>query len=786
MDINLGGPEMPQKTRFSILLKHYRQIAGLSQEALAERAGLSARAISDLERGINRTPRYETLESLVSNLALSAQQRTLLQTAARSELTDLTDTPSEFPQVSFPLPPTRLLGREQERLRALALLRTSNTRLLTLTGPGGVGKTHLALELIHNMAPDFTDGVLYISLAAIRNPDLVPGELAQAFGLREVTSLSAAEQVAAYLGPKHFLLVLDNLEQVIECAPFIAKLLESCPRLNFLVTSRTPLRLRGEQELRLAPLLLADAVALFCERVQVLLPGQDWDLKEVAAICEKLDCLPLAIELIAIHTRLLSLPQLREKLNRRLALLSGGTRDLPPRQQTMEEAIKWSYELLTPEQQRCFRALSVFTGDWTLEAALAVCSANQELEAEPEIILRLAGLVDASLIQVHSAENDIKRFRMLEIVKEFALDRLREAGEEEHYRRQHAAYYARLAEKIILFLGPEQVARSPQFLGLVYDLPDGRAALEWAEESQEAELGLRLSGFTRLWHIRGQLSEAAHWMERMLALDEGARKQGKPVAPLTLRIERLYGVGRTLVRSGQIDKLEKAQAYAQRALQLALEIGDQIGSSNAWSTLGMIAQAMGQLEIAEKAFRESYKQASRLNHPGLIGRVLFHLGDLAQRRGQLSQARSLLEEDLAIVRSAEMPWDVAIVTTMLGRVAARQQLFGPADTYYREALSLFRVFGSPSYTAGCLEGFAANLCTQGHYNKAVRLWAAASEMRNRTQVPLSQTEREDFEQLIAGAKIALSKPVFDQEWQAGSLLNHDEAIEAALAESGLK
>jgi tetratricopeptide (TPR) repeat protein len=275
-------------------------------------------------------------------------------------------------------------------------------------------------------------------------------------------------------------------------------------------------------------------------------------------------------------------------------------------------------------------------------------------------------------------------------------------------------------------------------------------------------------------------------MERMLSLDEGARKQGQPVAPLTQRIEKLYGVGRTMVRMGQIDKLEKAQVYAEQALQLAQEIDDQNGSSNAFATLGMIAQARGELEVAENAFRESYKQASRLNHPGLTGRVLFHLGDLAQRRGQLTQARSLLEEALVIVRSAEMPWDVAIVTTMLGKVATRQQLVGPADTYYREALSLFRVFGSPGYTAGCLEGFAANLCAQGYYKKAVRLWAAASEMRIQTQVPLSQTEREDFEQLIVEAKAPLGEQVFDQEWQAGSLLKHDEAIEAALAETGRK
>jgi predicted ATPase/transcriptional regulator with XRE-family HTH domain len=761
---------MQEQSSCGALLKRYRLAAGLSQEALAARARLSARTISDLERGVHSVPHTDTLDLLASALSLPAQQRSVLLAAARPEVAPFVDVPAHFPSLGFPFPPTRLIGRAQERSDALALLRRSATHQLTLTGPSGVGKTRLVLQLVQDLAPDFADGVVSVPLAPIHDAALVPGVGAQALGIRAQVNFSPARQVQAFLHPKHLLLALDNVEQVLDCASFVADLLASCPRLFVLVTSRMPLRLRAEQDLPLAPLPLEDAVELFCERAQALRPGRTYAMDEVAAICKRVDRLPLAIELAAMHVKVFSLPELQERLTHRLALLRGGARDLPVRQQTMEDAIAWSYELLTEQQRRCFRALGIFVGGWTLEAAEAGVLAEGETAPE-EPVLTLAALVDASLVQAEMSPGEAVRFGMLELIRDYALARLHAAGEEEQCRRRHAAYYARLAETVVAYFGPEQGVRAAPFaLALAQELPNARAALQWAEERREAELGLRLTGFARLWHVRGQMSEAVRWMQRMLALEQRAREQGEPTAPLTLRIERLQGPGRTLVRYGKVER-------GAEALQLAQSISDQNSMSNAFATLGMIAQASGKLDEAETAFTERYTHARLIEQRGLMSRALFQLADVARMRGDVAHATTRLEEALASEQAMRMTWDIANTTTLLGHLARQQQNYAQAKARYREALALYRAFGSPTYIASCLEGFAAAACAEGHYALAARLCAA--DLREQTQTPLPPTEREAFEQVVAMARAALDEPAFAREWNAGTTLTQEEAIDEA-------
>jgi predicted ATPase/transcriptional regulator with XRE-family HTH domain len=772
---------MKEQSSFGALLKHYRLGAGLSQEGLAARASLSARTISDLERGVHDTPHADTLALLTGALTLSAQQHALLLGAARPELAASLEVLPVSPSPGFPFPPTRLIGRSREHSYALDLLRRSETHLLTLTGPSGVGKTRLALQLLQDLAPDFTDGVVYVPLASIRDATLVAGVIAQAFGLREHARSSLAEQVQAFLHDKYLLLALDNVEQVLDSASsLVADLLTSCSRLSLLVTSRTPLRLRAEQELLLAPLLLEDAVMLFHERAQSGRPGRVYAGSEVAAICEQVDCLPLAIELAAMHIKVLSLTELRERLTHRLGLLRGGARDLPTRQQTMEDAIAWSYELLTEHQQRCFRALGVFVGGWTLQAAEAVCLTEDEVAAE-ETILTLAALVDASLIQADMLAHGVTRFTILEMMRDYALQRLHAAGEEEQCQRQHAAYYARLAETIMAHFGSEQGVRDTHFVFvLAQELPNARAALQWAEERHEAELGLRLTGFARLWHVCGQMSESERWHKRMLALDLRAREQGEYAAPLTLRIEKLYGLGRTLVRHGKVE--HGAEAAASEALQLAQSIDDQNGISNAFATLGMIAHASGKLNEAEAAFTESYTHARLREQSGLMSRALVGLAEVARMRGDAARATAFSEEALAHAHAIGITWDISSILTLLGHLARELQNYAEATARYREALGLYRTFSSPLYTAGCLEGFAATVCAEGHYAQATRLCAAAATLREQAQTPLSPAEREAFEKIVTGARTALDEPAFVREWNTGTTFTQDEAIDDALSD----
>lgn len=758
------------QTSFGTLLRRYRTSAGFTQEALAARAQLSARTIADLERGINRLPRHDTFELLMSALGLTTQQRVLFLAMIRPEMTATTlGAPSSF---QLPLPPTQMIGRTQEMTRALTLLRSEEVHLLTLTGPAGIGKTRLGLQIAAELGEHFSDGVVFVALAALRKASLLMSVLAQALGLRESTEGEISEQIAIFLQEKHLLLVLDNFEQILEAASSVAELLSKCPRLSVLVTSRMPLRLRAEQSLPLAPLPLAEAVILFQERALAIRPGGVYAPQEVAAICERLDRLPLAIELAAMHVKTLALPDLYERLTNRLTILRDGARDLPTRQQTMEEAIAWSYDLLTTTQQYCFRALGIFVGGWTLEAAEAVCQAEGEKVSE-EIILTLAALVDASLVQVEIAGEGPARFGMFEMIREYALQRLHAAGEEEPCRRRHATYFARLSENA----WSQVPGQRPQEAVLPQELPNIRTAIQWAEEQHEITLGLQLARFSwGGWVSQNHISEAEGLLERMLAL---SWQNGKQEVPFGLRAVALYAFGQSLLRRG---KTERAEAVAREALERAQRSGDHCGICSAQAILGQIAQRSGNLDEAAAFLTESDEHAKLGEFPELRGVTLRNLAELARMQGDLLRATTLYEEALTVARTTGTPFGVALIMTMLGHLACQQQNYALAKTHYREGLRLLRTFDSPTYTAWCLEGFTATLCAEGHYVQGTRLCAAATALRQQAQTPLPPAEREVFEQTVATAKAALHEQTFEEEWTRGTRFTNSQAIDYALSD----
>lgn len=766
---------MANQTSLSLLLKRYRMAAGLSQEALAQRADLSARAISDLERGLRRAPHTATLELLATALALSSHQRALLLAAARpqyaADVLSFGMAESNYRPQGLPAPPNGLIGRERECGRAIAMLRSGAVRLVTVTGSSGVGKTRLALEIGHNIASMFREGAVFVDLAPLTSASLVPSAIAQALQLHEQGSAPLDQQIRVHLHDKHILLLLDNFEHVIGSALFVADLLAWCPHVSLLVTSRTPLRLRGERTLPLASLSLEDAIVLFRERAHAMRPGTPFAVSEAAAICERVDCLPLAIELAASQMTMLSLTQILGNVDQRMALALEGAKDLPARQRTMEAAIGWSYELLTPGQQRCFRVLGVFVGGMTLDA-VRIVGWEGEAATETEALLTLAALVDASLAQAEIMSNGSTRFHLLELVREYAMERLCAEGEEASCRFRHAAYYAQLAESMLFS------ARDPgdALAHLAIELPNARAALEWANHQRDAALGLRLTGFARLWDIRGVGREAELWLERMLALDAEARAVGALTVPLLLRVERLYGYARVLLNHGNV---EKAEMVAQDSVLLAQQVGNQGALSEAYMTLGLIAQAKGDVEQATNAFSESAAHADPAAPSESRYHALFCLADLARSQGDIDRAHVLFESALEGAEAADNTWDRTIIITLLAHLERQQHDNARARRRYLECLAHFHAFSSPTFFAWCLEGYSALLCAEERYAQATRLCAAAATLRLQARAPLPAAERGPFELTLANARAALGPVEFETEWAAGSALTESAALAEA-------
>jgi tetratricopeptide (TPR) repeat protein len=414
-------------------------------------------------------------------------------------------------------------------------------------------------------------------------------------------------------------------------------------------------------------------------------------------------------------------------------------------------------------------------GGWTLEAAEAVCRAEAEEQKAPEeMILILATLVDASLVQVDIAVDGPARFGMFELIREYALQRLRAAGEEESCRRRHAVYYAHLSESA----SSQVPTQRAQAASLLKDIPNIRAAIQWAEEQQEVALGLQLVRSSwGGWFSQVYITEAEELLERMLALSWQSGKQGVPYGP---RAMALYGFGQSLLRRG---KTQRAETIAREALERAQRSRDHCGISSALAILGQIAQRDGNLDEAATFLMESDEHARLGGFLDLRGITLRNLAELARMQGDLAQAIMLYEEALAVVRALGMTFGVALIMTMLGHLARQQQNYALAKARYREGLSLLRAFDSPTYTAWCLEGYAAALIEEENYLQATSLCAVAATLREQVQTPLPPTERESFEQTITSAKTALGALAFEEDWTRGAGLTQDQAIDYALSDA---
>jgi len=732
-----------------LLLRALRGRAGLTQEELAARAGegLSARTLRRVERGQTRPYRH-TLEALAAALGLGAEDRRALLAAWRA----LPATPRRQAlegAETLPLPPTPLIGREREEATVADLLRRDGARLVTLTGPGGVGKTRLALQAAAGLDDAFPDGVIFVELAALGDPRLVPATIAREVGLQEFGERPLPESLIAFLREKRTLLVLDSFEHVAAAAPLVADLLGACRRLALLATSRARLDLREEREVVIAPLALPDpanlshpmsvaespAVALFTQRARAVAADfalTDANAPAVAEICRRLDGLPLALELAAPWIKLLPPAALLARLERRLPLLTSRAPDLPPRQRTLRNTIAWSYDLLDAAEQRLFRRLAVFAGGCTLEAAEAVCPSGADPDAHPDahpdaadqpgqgelaLLEGVASLVDKSLLRQEEVVSPRTgapepRLLLLDTVREFALDLLATGGEEAALRRRHAAYFLALVEEAEPALrGPEQRAWRERLEGEHDNL---RAALGWARESGDVGLGLRLAGaLWPFWYTRGHLSEGRQWLEELLARAEPRERATLPAARAILWAATFaaeqgdYGRAATLCDEGEV---------------LCGASGDTWGLAWALNVRGVLALRRGDHQGAAALLERSAALFRSLDDRWSVAMTLSNLGVLARSRGDGARATALYDESLALTREIGDMWSVALTLVNLGEIAKDRGDMARAAALCEESLALFRAVGDQRGMAYALTYLGGMARTHGDDARALDLY----------------------------------------------------------------
>ena len=724
--IKLGAVTDPS---FGARLRRLREAAGLTQEELAARAGLSPNAIGALERGVRKRPYAHTVRSLANALELSENEQAALFASIPKQGTAAPAAPAIVTEVAITVPHTPLLGRERELEEIETFLRDPAVRLFTLTGTGGVGKTRLAAQAARDAAELFPDGVVFVALAPLGDPSFVVPTIAQSLGLREAEGQTPGDALHVHLREKRLLLVLDNFEHLLEAAPEVAELIEACPNLVVLATSRAPLRVRGEQEYSVGPLALpastlsptAEEVLgspsgrLFAERARVVSPAfrlGEGNAAAVAAICWRLAGLPLALELAAARMRFLDPAALLTRLDRALSAPSGA-RDLPERQRTMRATLDWSHDLLTEAEKVFFRRLSVFAGGFPLEAAEEVGAAG--IIVAEDVLELLGRLVEQSLV---AAEPDEKgngiRYGMLEPVRQYASEKLEESGESEDTQRRHAAYFLGLAEEAEpKLIGPEEEAWIDR---LQREHDNLRTALRWAKEQGDVEAGLRLVGALNwFWWMRGYLGEGRGWTEDFL---EAAARGGLRAAD-GARAKALLGAGRLAFGQGD---LGSSIALYEQSLTTYRRLGDEAGTAALLVELGQLVRARGDDDRAEALSEEGLRLNTTLQDRRSAAISLSTLGHVARRRGDLDRATNLFGEALALFKELGHGRGVAYSLCNLGVVALERGEAGRALELHEESLGLYEALKDKAGRAFALINLGDAARSLGEERRAVSLY----------------------------------------------------------------
>lgn len=767
-----------------------------------------------VERCLAKDPekRYFSTRDLVRDLA-----------AIRDRLTDLQPQRSERRASNLPGQSGALIGREKELAAVRQLLLRRDVRLVTVTGPGGIGKSHLATEVAREVSDQFPSGVYFVPLAALSDPHLIPSILAKTLGLRESggqTPLeSLQEHMRSCLGAP-MLLLIDNFEHLVSGAPLLSDLLSLAPDLKLLVTSRAALRVHDENEFPLPPLALPDrkalpspetlsqyaAISLFVQRATAVKPEftlTEENASAVVEICTRLDGLPLAIQLAAARIKLLPPSAMRSRLASRLQLLTGGARDLPARQQTLRHAIDWSYDLLSEPEQKLFRRLSTFVGGFTLEAAECACGTREDLGLD--LLDGMASMVDKSLVRQIEQKDAEPRFAMLETIREYGLEKLRASGEEARTRRAHAAYYLVLAEEGAAENQDHELKALMDPFELEHD--NFRAALEWLVETRNAEWGLRLGiALFRFWEGREHLAEGREWLEKLLKLETAgtlreARMRTLFCAGVLAADQRDYSASDKLLteslEAARHLEEKKSIAVSLNALavtnldrgNLATSAGLFAESIVLWKELEdrlALARGLSNLASVVKSQRD-FMRARALNEECLtifrelddrtgVAWALNHQGDVLREQGEPAGARLLYEQSVATFRELNDRWGIAGSLADLGNLLREQKDHATSEAFYRESLILFQALGHKRGIARVLESFASAAAEQSEPERALRLAGVAAALRQTIGAPLTLAEQARLEQSLEPARQKLSTTASRTAWLEGWVMPVEIAI----------